>query len=66
MMCYRDRSFCDAPCKKRDGRCWSSYEHAVIQKSKSKDTFIRETMPICTCDYSDVCGGFEPLDEVNK
>jgi hypothetical protein len=66
MMCYRDRAFCDAPCKKQGGDCWLSFENAVIQKSQSNDTFIRETLPVCACDYSVVCGDFEPLEEESE
>ena len=65
MMCYRDRSFCNAPCKKQGG-CSLSYEYVVVEKSKTTDTFIKDTLPVCTCDYSVVCGDFETLDGVDE
>ena len=64
MMCYRDRGFCNAPCKKQGVSCNNSFEYAVTEKSQSNDNFIANTLPVCACDYSDVCGGFEPLEEV--
>ncbi|MCI4436555.1 MAG: hypothetical protein JHC33_07075 [Ignisphaera sp.] len=66
MLCYRDRCFCNAPCKKQGVSCSSSFEYAVIEKSKSNEHFINTTIPVCGSDLSDVCFLFEPLDdEVN-
>jgi hypothetical protein len=57
MMCYKDRTYCDAPCK-HQGTCRRSEAFAMAEKQASPDPFIRGTMPLATADFSGQCDDF--------
>jgi hypothetical protein len=61
MICYKDRTFCNAFCCNVD--CPLRYEKAVIEKANSQDAFVREVLPIAVSDFSGSCIYYTPPQE---
>lgn len=57
MMCYKDRTYCNAPCQ-HQGTCPRSEVLAMAEMQASPDPFIRDTMPLATADFSGQCDDF--------
>jgi len=58
MMCYRDRTYCDARCGSQY-HCTKSLRSAMIEKAQSKDAFVRDTLPIASRDFSTTCNEYK-------
>jgi hypothetical protein len=61
MICYKDRTFCNAFCGTVD--CPLRYEKAIKEKAESQDRFVREILPIAVGDLSKNCPAYMPPQE---
>ena len=58
MLCYRDRSYCNAEHCQKYKHCKNAYPYAVKEKSQHPDSFVR-TLDICVTDMHKRCDDYK-------
>ncbi len=67
MICYKDMTFCDAPCSNED--CFRRLNQDIVDAAHRWWANISDTVPICIQDFSGHCADFireGKCDDSNK